>query len=597
MKINRFLVMAFAWAVVLAIAASAHAQTNLDARILNNIYLGPDPVILPSNQRAQAEPHLARSFSDPTLLIATWQSGRYTSIGGSIGNEYAVSRDGGLTWTRNFVPSLTQMIDGGPFQRTTDPVGAISFDNVMFQNCLNFDASVTDPPSQITVSKMNAGEVGLGAPITAYQDQWPANYADKNWIAINTFPGSPWYGRIIVAGNLFLLDPNNNYSVTNVTTLVVWSDDEGQTWSAPSVLPQDRTYFLQPVWLPNGNLAIGFYWSRPGAGSVRNFAVVISEDGGQTFSAPITVAANVSLNDVPNIDDSGYLCSLTSDRLRGVLYMNWSASSSLIQFSRSIDGGSTWSTPVNVRDTNTGAAFHPAIGASPDGQHISILFYDSRGMSTLLSNNVYLAESFDGGETWEPNVQVSEKPSDFSNGPLTPNGYFYGDYHAITPALDFDTPGVAIWIDGRNGNPDPYVAQIARTQGTTFEAWRRLRFTTAQLADPAISGEAGDPENDHIPNCIEYICGFEPDEMDASPFKVSSFTGPNSITLTYTALPVVTDKEIFWEKSTDLTSWQEVIPVSMQSERATEAAFQRYTVQFTGEDILFLRMGARAVVE
>ena len=57
------------------------------------------------------------------------------------------------------------------------------------------------------------------------------------------------------------------------------------------------------------------------------------------------------------------------------------------------------------------------------------------------------------------------------------------------------------------------------------------------------------------------------------------------------------DKEIFWETSTNIVTWQAVTPDGIQTARATEAAFQRYVLQFTGEDILFLRMGARDVPE
>lgn len=95
--------------------------------------------------------------------MATWQSGRYFGSFGSVGSEYAVSRDGGLTWVRNFVPALTQGIDSGPFERASQTVGAISFDNVIFQNSLVFNMNRSAPPSLLTLSKMNPENAGLGA--------------------------------------------------------------------------------------------------------------------------------------------------------------------------------------------------------------------------------------------------------------------------------------------------------------------------------------------------------------------------------------------------------------------------------------------------
>ena len=90
--------------------------------------------------------------------------------------------------------------------------------------------------------------------------------------------------------------------------------------------------------------------------------------------------------------------------------------------------------------------------------------------------DLYLAESFDGGDTWEPNLRLSEFSSDIRKAPQ-PFGfdqYFLGDYQGIVPALNFETPAVAAWIDTRAGNSDPYVVRIKRTKGTTFETWRKL---------------------------------------------------------------------------------------------------------------------------
>ncbi len=572
-------------------------SATLDPRILNNIHLGPDPAILPENQRVQVEPHIARSFSDPGLMIATWQSGRYTD-GGAIGNEYAVSHNGGITWTRAFVPGISSGVDGAIHERATDPVGAISYDNIIYQNSMVFSPN-TDAPSGFTLSRMMPGEMVFSPPSSVMFDDYPTNAFDKNWVAVNTYPGSPTYGRIAVVGDLFGNDPNNNFESTNAITMVSVSDDLGETWSDPSPVTLDAKWaqVAQPVFLPNGNLVVGLIWF---GSSENGYMSYISEDGGFTFSSRRPVHAGIRWNDIPSIRDGYWFCSLTSDRLRGILYMAWQekgfSGESQINFSRSLDGGNLWSPPVNVRDELDGGAFNPAITATPDGQHVSILFFDNRGLLDL-ENNVYLAESFDGGVTWESNVRVSQEVSDFVNGASSNGDYFYGDYHAMTPALDLATPGVAIWIDGRNGNPDPYVAQIVRTRGTTYDAWKRLRFTPAQLDDPAVSGEVVDLEGDGIPNGVEYILGLEPDEVDATPFVIRGFTSPDTIELAYAALPVVTDREVVWEKSSNLTDWEAITPTSVTNERAEEAAFQNYTARFaaTGDDIFFIRMGARPV--
>ena len=48
-------------------------------------------------------------------------------------------------------------------------------------------------------------------------------FDDKNWIAVDTFPSSPHFGRIYVAWDRFsgVLQPE----------VLRYSDDHGQTWS------------------------------------------------------------------------------------------------------------------------------------------------------------------------------------------------------------------------------------------------------------------------------------------------------------------------------------------------------------------------------
>src|SRR5438093_10071365 len=124
-------------------------------------------------------------------------------------------------------------------------------------------------------------------------------------------------------------------------------------------------------------------------------------------------------------------------------------------FSKSIDKGASWSTPVPVNDTPAKRqVLLPQIAVSPDGQHVTITFYDRRndtGQGDLL--DVYLAESLDGGDTWEPNIRVSEFSSDTRKGFPISGKSFLGDYFGLVPALDLKTPGVACWIDTRSAYP------------------------------------------------------------------------------------------------------------------------------------------------
>lgn len=64
--------------------------------------------------------------------------------------------------------------------------------------------------------------------------------------------------------------------------------------------------------------------------------------------------------------------------------------------------------------------------------------------------DLYLAESFDGGDSWQPNLRLSTVSSDLNRAPLTPGGRMVGDYQAVVPALNFGAPAFAVWVDARD---------------------------------------------------------------------------------------------------------------------------------------------------
>ena len=62
---------------------------------------------------------------------------------------------------------------------------------------------------------------------------------------------------------------------------------------------------------------------------------------------------------------------------------------------------------------------------------------------------------------------------------------------------------------------------INRTKGTTFDTSRKLRFSTNDLANLAVSGENGDQDSDGIPNLAEYAFGLEPNRTDVNLLGIS----------------------------------------------------------------------------
>ena len=79
-----------------------------------------------------------------------------------------------------------------------------------------------------------------------------------------------------------------------------------------------------------------------------------------------------------------------------------------IYFTRSTDGGMTWSLPLKINDDGTSTdQMHPAIAVKPDGT-IDLAWYDKRNSTTDSDWDVYIARSIDGGLTFSPNVRITD---------------------------------------------------------------------------------------------------------------------------------------------------------------------------------------------
>jgi hypothetical protein len=480
----------------------------LDPRVASNIRLGDDPGALPPDRRAQAEPYIVRSPTDPDYLLATFQEGRRTD-GGAVNCGYSVSHDGGLHWTRALIPFVGQT-SGGPYERATDPVCGIDLDGNAFLNVIAATNS-NFTTGAVLVSRSTDGGANFGPPSIVYQSPSASQFPDKNWMAVNTFPGTPTTGRIVVTFTLFTGANQNGAPIVRA-----FSDNHGATWSGIGNIADSATdtQGSQPIFISGGRLAV-VYWNFNHTGSFADdfMQVVVSNDGGNTFGPPKFIA-NVAMYEEPQIRSDGFLPAVAADRV-GNLFVAYQARQNgvpRILFTKSSNAGDTWTPPIAISDNpaNSGV-FNAAISASPDGQTLTAIFYDHRnnpGSQTLV--DLYLAQSFDGGATWKPNIRVSSVSTDAALAPLTGSGLMLGDYQGVAESTNPNVPAVPVWIDTRTGNPDPFVARVGIAPAFNYSSWQAGRFSFAHINTPGFGGETGDADGDGEDNLSEFIANTDP---------------------------------------------------------------------------------------
>jgi hypothetical protein len=539
--------------------ADESLQAGLDPRVGPNVRLGADPSQLPSNQRAQAEPHIVRHPTQPDTLLATFQEGRFTN-GGAVDCGYAVSYDGGLTWTRALIPFVTTVV-GGIYPRATDPVAGIDRQGWMYLNTLgSLDNSFG--LSALLLSRSTNGGVSFDPPKEITRSPDPSVLVDKNWMAINLFSNTPTVGRIVSTFTRF----DNNGSPIAIT----YSDDHGSTWSPwRYVTPVPfNAQGSQPVFLHSGKLAV-VYWNFSPVGSpLQTIEIAVSTNGGGTFGFSNRVA-QVDSYDAPQVRDGTFLPSAAGNEMDDSIYVVYQGRLGgvpRVLFTKSTNAGATWAAPVAISDNLGGTpVFNPAIGVSPDGKTLSVVFYDGRVNPTnAFLVDVFLAQSFDGGQTWQPNLRVTTTSSDVRSAPLTASGYMLGDYLAVAASVSPDVPAVPIFVDARGSTPDPYVARVGCDTDITFPAWRAARFSLADIQRPEVAGKEADPDGDLVANFSEYALGSNPFVPDRQKMVTTLLREGPAIQLVtgYTRLKNTADTRFEWLSSNNLHDWTPTVPVS-----------------------------------
>ena len=408
----------------------------------------PAPCLLPG---AEASPGKANTTilnanpRNPAQLVAT--AADYTCV--LILGVYT-SVDGGATWNRSCIQTLASSGDG-----------ALAYGNQIVA------LAATDPlnrwPTRFVSSTDNgstwSSPVVVVGPLLGGETNIPSLQIDNSL-------GSPYANAVYVSVTQF------DAKVVESEISVSHSNDNGNTWTTTTVDPIQ----YKPIVDQFSRLAVGsdgtvyVAWQRcamtgPNINCADTTAEMLlskSTDGGNTWSAPVTIA-NVHL--VPDTCDCSFFGNLPltnepmsnmpvigidnssgphAGNLYAVMY-NWTGTQMKVEVATSTDGGNTWSKPAPVAGSARHDQFFPTLSVSPSGL-VGVSWLDRRNDPMNVQYQPFAAISTNGGASFSKSYAVTSVLSDpylDGNG-----GTYMGDYTGN--AWDGNNFFLVTWPDSRN---------------------------------------------------------------------------------------------------------------------------------------------------
>ena len=288
----------------------------------------------------------------------------------------------------------------------------------------------------------------------------PADGGDKQWFTIDNTSSTGHgfqYQIWSTAGN--------NYGGRQFTR----STDGGVTWLNPINIPNS------PIWGTldvdsNGN---SLYRRRqsgngPGSGALARPMQRTGPPRQLSTKAPPSTLAATSISATPinpeglvgqaflAVDRSGTSTNNNIYMLASVLPTGFTTGTD-VMFVRSTNGGQTFSAPHRINDdpiNHNKWHWFGTFAVAPNGR-IDSVWLDTRNAANNTDSQLFYSYSIDAGNTWAPNVAVSNSFNPFLG---YPNQNKMGDY--ITIVSD-NTGGNVAYAATFNGEEDIYYVRVA----------------------------------------------------------------------------------------------------------------------------------------
>ncbi len=408
------------------------------------------------------------------------------------GANYFTTMNGGETWGGS--------VEGAGGDNSGDPTTCISLDNRWYVNFIHSNYG------QGVAYSTNNG--ATWTPQLIAPSPGGSGMLDKNHMWIDNSPSSPYVGNLYVAWT--------NFGGTNDTEIeIARTANGGVAWATPINIssainagshnqgvniqtgPAGQVYAVWTIYdsWPSDEAAMGFAKSTNGGVSYAPATRIISNIRGiRTSGTP----KDHRVNSFPSV-----AVDISGGSYNGNIYVVWTnigvpqtntGTNISVYMIKSSDEGSTWSAPIRInQDPFTSGKTHylPWITCDPVSGTLSCIFYDDRNTTTT-KDEVWVANSFDGGATWE-DMKISDVA--FEPHPIAGLAASYmGDYLGISA---YDRKVYPIWTDNRSGHCLSYTSpyETGPIPGQAF-----IIYNSVVINDDVMGNNNGALETGEIAN-------------------------------------------------------------------------------------------------
>jgi len=393
------------------------------------------------------------------------------------------STDNGKTWAGGYLPGFGTLspprTSGGDPSLSYGPRRCASGAFTFSCGAVIYYGSLADPVSefageQVTVSRSYDDARTWADPVYATNTDNKSNFDDHPWVAVDNSPVSPHFGRVYVFWAVFC---NTCAGNGNVKLDMAHSDDEGRTWSAAvqvsAVASNSAQGFRETgqMTVSSTGTVEAFWTENADSKQVPSLQVVaVSTDGGQTFSAPVTIAQVTDypltgtpfdvvdlFNRVPGmsarVDCYPHPAADPTSARVYVVWCDFSSGQGTVRGAVSADGVH-WTSLGTVASLAGRNAFFPQAAVSPAGT-LSVTFdaltqppADDEFQTGVQTYDNYYVQSSDSGASFTAPLRVSSVSSNPDGSSYNnPEEQFIGDYIGI---VDGPRQAYLVWTDSRD---------------------------------------------------------------------------------------------------------------------------------------------------